>query len=300
MSNTEFDLKSYQAHCQQRVNTRLELWLARQNGLAPRLVDAMRYATFNGGKRVRPVLAYAAAEALGGNPDHVDDIAAALEMVHSYSLVHDDLPAMDDDDLRRGKPTCHIAFDEATAILAGDALQCLAFEVLTRSDAPLDALIRLQLIQALATASGTRGMAGGQALDLMGEGKTLSLEQLETIHAHKTGSLIRASVRMGALTVPGVTTAQLDALDRYAGAIGLAFQVHDDILDVVGDTAVLGKQQGADAALAKATYPAILGLQQAQQLARDLCDQALAALQSLDGRAEPLRALARYIVSRQH
>lgn len=300
MSNTEFDLNAYQSHCQQRVNARLELWLARQNGLAPRLVDAMRYATFNGGKRVRPVLAYAAAEALGGNPDHVDDIAAALEMVHSYSLVHDDLPAMDDDDLRRGKPTCHIAFDEATAILAGDALQCLAFEVLTRSDAPLDALIRLQLIQALATASGTRGMAGGQALDLMGEGKILSLEQLETIHAHKTGSLIRASVRMGALTVPDVTTAQLEALDQYAGAIGLAFQVQDDILDVVGDTATLGKQQGADAALAKATYPSLLGLEQARQLAQDLCDQALAALQPLDGRAEPLRALARYIVSRQH
>ena len=299
MSNL-FDLDAYLTRCQQRVNARLDLWLTRQNGLAPRLADAMRYATFNGGKRVRPVLAYAAAEALGGDPAHADDIAAALEMVHSYSLVHDDLPAMDDDDLRRGKPTCHIAFDEATAILAGDALQCLAFEVLACSDAPLDATVRLQVIQALATASGTRGMAGGQALDLSAEGQALTLEQLEDIHAHKTGSLIRASVRMGALTVPDVTAAQLDALDHYAGAIGLAFQVQDDILDVVGDTATLGKKQGADAALAKATYPALLGLEQAQKLARDLCNEAQEALTTLDGRAEPLRALARYIVSRQH
>ena len=230
----------------------------------------------------------------------MDDIAAALEMVHSYSLVHDDLPAMDDDALRRGKPTCHIAFDEATAILAGDALQCLAFEVLANAPSSLEAGVRLELIRTLANASGSLGMAGGQALDLLAEGQTLTLEQLETIHIHKTGCLIRASVRMGALTVPAVSTATLEALDRYAHAIGLAFQVQDDILDVIGDTATLGKHQGADQALAKATYPAILGLEQAQALARTLCDQALAALADLDGRAEPLRALARYIVSRQH
>lgn len=301
MAHTEqFDLDGYQRACQARVNARMDHWLKQQNGLAPRLVEAMAYATFNGGKRVRPVLAYAAAEALGGRQDMVDDIAAALEMVHSYSLVHDDLPAMDDDDLRRGKPTCHIAFDEATAILAGDALQCLAFEVLARSDKPLPAEIRLQLIEALASASGTRGMAGGQALDLAAEGKTLTLEQLETIHIHKTGCLIRASVRMGALTVAGASTRQLAALDAYAHAIGLAFQVHDDVLDVIGDTATLGKQQGSDQALAKATYPAILGLDAAQALARSLCDQAQAALADFDQRAEPLRALARYIVSRQH
>ncbi len=295
-----FDLDAYQRSCQARVNACMDTWLQQQNGLAPRLVEAMRYATFNGGKRVRPILAYAAAEALGGSAERVDDIAAALEMVHSYSLVHDDLPAMDDDDLRRGKPTCHIAFDEATAILAGDALQCLAFEVLASSTQLLSDKVRLQLIQTLASASGTQGMAGGQALDLAAEGQNLTLEQLETIHIHKTGCLIRASVHMGALTVEGVSEAQFQALDRYAHAIGLAFQVHDDVLDVIGDTATLGKQQGADQALAKATYPAILGLDKAQALAQSLCDEALAALASLDGRAEPLRALARYIISRAH
>lgn len=295
-----FDLDAYQLTCQQRVNARMGYWLDQQNGLAPRLLDAMRYATFNGGKRVRPILAYAAAEALGGRVDAVDDIAAALEMVHSYSLVHDDLPAMDNDSLRRGKPTCHIAFDEATAILAGDALQCLAFEVLAASPAVLAPAVRLELIRLLASASGTQGMAGGQALDLAAEGQTLTLEQLETIHVHKTGCLIRASVRMGALTVAAATPAQLDALDRYAHAIGLAFQVQDDILDVIGDTATLGKTQGSDQALAKATYPQILGLEAAQALAQSLCDQALAALETLDQRAEPLRALARYIVSRTY
>lgn len=297
---TAFDLDGYLIRCQQQVNERLDFWLSRQHGIAPRLADAMRYATFNGGKRVRPVLAYAAAEALGGDWQTVDDIAAALEMVHSYSLVHDDLPAMDDDDLRRGKPTCHIAFDEATAILAGDALQCLAFEVLTRSESPLPATTRLQLIQILASASGTQGMAGGQALDLAAEGQALSLEELETIHIHKTGCLIRASVHMGALTVAGATPARLAALDRYAHAVGLAFQVQDDILDVVGDTLVLGKQAGADQELAKATYPSILGLEAARQLAQALCDQALESLAGFDQRATPLRALARYIVSRQH
>lgn len=295
-----FDLAAYQQDCQARVNTRMEYWLARQNGLAPRLLEAMRYATFNGGKRVRPLLAYSAAAALGGTHETVDDIAAALEMVHSYSLVHDDLPAMDNDHLRRGKPTCHIAFDEATAILAGDALQCLAFEVLAASPAPFTAEVRLELIRLLACASGTQGMAGGQALDLSAEGQTLTLDQLETIHIHKTGSLIRASVRMGALTVDAVNQAELDALDRYAHAIGLAFQVQDDILDVIGDTATLGKTQGSDQALAKATYPSILGLASAQSLAQSLCDQALEALQLLGSRAEPLRALARYIVSRHH
>lgn len=300
MSTPLFDLDAYLTRCQARVNARMDHWLQQQGALAPRLVEAMHYAVFNGGKRVRPVLAYAAAEALGGDPGQVDDIASTLEMVHSYSLVHDDLPAMDNDDLRRGKPTCHIAFDEATAILAGDALQCLAFEVLATSPAPLKPAVRLELIRLLANASGTQGMAGGQALDLAAEGQSLSLEQLETIHIHKTGCLIRASVRMGALTVDAATPDTLAALDRYAHAVGLAFQVQDDILDVIGDTATLGKQSGADQALAKATYPGILGLPAAQSLAQSLCDQAVAALAPLDNRADPLRALARYIVSRQH
>lgn len=296
----EFQLDQYLKQCQQQVNQRLEYWLQQQNGLAPRLVEAMRYATFNGGKRVRPVLAYAAAQAVDGETTLADDVAAALEMVHSYSLVHDDLPAMDDDDLRRGKPTCHIAFDEATAILAGDALQCLAFEVLTRSPVPMADRTRLRLIQLLATNSGTQGMAGGQALDLAAEGQQLTLQQLETIHHHKTGCLIRASVAMGALTRPEVNEDQLQALDHYAQAIGLAFQVQDDILDVIGETEQLGKQQGADLALAKATYPGLLGLEQAQQLARELSEKAITALQNFGPSATPLRELARYIVSRSH
>lgn len=295
-----FDLPQYLESCQQQVNKRLEYWLKQQNGLAPRLVDAMTYATFNGGKRVRPVLTYAAAKAVGGDPNTADDVAAALEMVHSYSLVHDDLPSMDDDDLRRGKPTCHIAFDEATAILAGDALQCLAFEVLACSPIELNANTRLRLIQLLASNSGTQGMAGGQALDLAAEGQSLTLAELETIHHHKTGCLIRASVAMGALTFPQVTETQLQALDNYAQAIGLAFQVQDDILDVIGDTEQLGKQQGADQALKKVTYPSLLGLEQAQQKARNLCEAAVSALADFDNRAEPLRQLAHYIVSRSH
>ena len=295
-----FDLPQYLADCQRQVNERLEYWLNQQNGLAPRLVEAMTYATFNGGKRVRPVLAYAAAAAVGGDPKQADDVAAALEMVHSYSLVHDDLPSMDDDDLRRGKPTCHIAFDEATAILAGDALQCLAFEVLTCSPISLNAETRLRLIRLLATNSGTQGMAGGQALDLAAEGQSLTLDELETIHHHKTGCLIRASVAMGALTCPTVTETQLQALDRYALAIGLAFQVQDDILDVIGDTEQLGKQQGADQALEKVTYPSLLGLEQAQTKARDLCATAVSSLQSFASDADPLRELAHYIVSRSH
>ncbi|MEE2729711.1 MAG: farnesyl diphosphate synthase [Pseudomonadota bacterium] len=295
-----FDLNRYLEQCQRQVNARLAFWLEQQNGLAPRLVEAMNYATFNGGKRVRPVLAYAAAAAVGGDPLQADDVAAALEMVHSYSLVHDDLPSMDNDDLRRGKPTCHIAFDEATAILAGDALQCLAFEVLACSPVELKAEVRLRLIRLLATNSGTRGMAGGQALDLAAEGQRLTLEALETIHHHKTGCLIRASVAMGALTWPQVSEAQLSALDHYAQAIGLAFQVQDDILDVVGDTQQLGKQQGADQALEKVTYPSLLGLESARQKARDLCNNAVAALADFDQRAEPLRQLAHYIVSRSH
>ncbi len=295
-----FDLQQYLAACQQQVNQLLEYWLKQQNGLAPTLVDAMHYATFNGGKRIRPVLAYAAATAVGGDHHQADDVAAALEMVHSYSLVHDDLPAMDNDALRRGKPTCHIAFDEATAILAGDALQCLAFEVLACSPITHSDTTRLRLIQLLATNSGTQGMAGGQALDLAAEGETLTLQELETIHQHKTGCLIRASVAMGALTCPGVSDTELLALDRYAQAVGLAFQVQDDILDVIGETELLGKQQGADQALAKATYPSILGLEQARQLARDLCHKAVAALTDFSPQADPLRSLADYIVSRSH
>lgn len=297
---TTFDLEPYLVRCQQRVNERLEFWLSQDAPLSPRLLAATRYATFNGGKRIRPVLAFAAAEAVGGHADQALDVACALEMVHSYSLVHDDLPAMDDDDLRRGKPTCHIAFDEATAILAGDSLQCLAFEVLAGSPFDVDADIRLQMIRIMARASGTEGMAGGQALDLEAEGLPLTLEQLEKIHLHKTGCLIQASVEMGALTHRATTPQQIHALDQYAAAIGLAFQVQDDILDVIGDTKQLGKTQGADLALKKATYPAILGLERATHLANELSEQAISALADFGVTATPLRELARYIVSRSH
>lgn len=299
-NNPAFDLGRYLDACQQRVNARMKYWLDQQSPLAPHLADAMRYAVMIGGKRLRPVLAYASAEALGASPLQADDAASALEVLHSYSLVHDDLPAMDNDELRRGQPTCHIAFGEATAILAGDALQCLAFEILSGSDlASMTASTKLAMIHALATASGTHGMAGGQALDLDAEGKALTLTQLETIHRLKTGHLIRASVKLGALAAQADAPA-VQALDRYADAVGLAFQVHDDILDVIGDTAVLGKKPGADEALEKATYPKLLGLEAAKALAIELRDQALQAIARFDDRATPLRAIADYIVTRNH
>jgi len=301
MPNTiDFDLPSYLQQCQEKVDARLEHWLAEQPSVSNHLAEAMHYAIFNGGKRVRPILVFAAAEALGAEASQAVDAACALEMVHAYSGVHDELPAMDDDDLRRGKPTCHIAFDEATAILAGDSLQCFAFEVLTESDLPaMTDNIKLSMIRTLAKASGTIGMAGGQALDLASEGKQLTLEELETVHRHKTGCLIRASVSMGGMIAQG-NKQQMQALDQYADAIGLAFQVQDDILDIISDTETLGKQQGADIALNKATYPNILGLEAAKQLAQDLNQKAQSALASFDKNALPLRALANYIVSRSH
>ena len=299
ISNDE--LSHYIAASQERVNERLRYWLDHQERLAPRLVDAMRYATFNGGKRVRPVLAFAAVEALGGNVEDAIDAACALEMVHSYSLVHDDLPAMDDDDLRRGQPTCHIAFDEATAILAGDSLQCLAFEVLSNS--PLHAMdnnTKINMVLCLSRASGTAGMAGGQALDLEAEGRQSSLNELEKIHRHKTGKLISASVQMGAMVARDVSDSHLKALNEYADAIGLAFQVWDDVLDLIGDTATLGKTQGADVALNKSTYPQLLGLEKAKAYAAELDDRAQQALATFDHKADTLRALSRYIVTRTH
>ena len=296
----EFDLPTYLQQCQEKVDARLAHWLVKQPSVSDHLAEAMHYAIFNGGKRIRPILVFAAAEALGADKNQAIDAACALEMVHAYSLVHDDLPAMDNDDLRRGKPTCHIAFDEATAILAGDSLQCFAFEVLTESDLPaMSDNIKLSMIRTLAKASGTIGMAGGQALDLASEGKKLTLEELETVHRHKTGCLIRASVAMGGMIAQG-NKQQMQALDLYADAIGLAFQVQDDILDIISDTETLGKQQGADIALNKATYPHILGLENAKQLAQALNQKAQNALASFDEKASPLRTLANYIVSRSH
>lgn len=295
------NLRDYQATCQQRVDAALQALLATPRSELERLYRAMAYSVVNGGKRVRPLLVYAACQTLGGAPQRADGAACAVELIHAYSLVHDDLPAMDDDDLRRGQPTTHIAFDEACAILAGDGLQALAFEVLADAARnPQDAETRLAMISALARAAGPAGMVGGQAIDLGSVGQRLDQGALETMHRHKTGALIEASVCLGALASGRSDATSLDALQRYARAIGLAFQVQDDILDVESDTATLGKTQGKDQAHDKPTYPALLGLDAAKVYAIELRDQALAALQPFDARADALRELARYIVERRH
>jgi len=261
---------------------------------------AMRYSTLGGGKRLRPCLAYSAALACGGTLEQADASAAAVEMIHAYSLIHDDLPAMDDDDLRRGKPTCHVAFNEATAILAGDALQALAFEVLANdTGADRDAATQVEMLRLLALACGSQGMAGGQAIDLDAVGRSLTRDELERMHAHKTGALIRASVQLGALAAGERDAARIAALLRYGQALGLAFQIRDDILDIEGETHVIGKPQGSDAAQNKPTYPAILGLAESRALAAQLRAEAIAALAGFDARAEHLRDLAHYSVDRE-
>ena len=266
------------------------------------LVQAMHYGALLGGKRLRPFLVYATGHMFNVSQSTLDAPAAAVECIHAYSLIHDDLPAMDDDDLRRGQPTCHIKFGEANAVLAGDALQTLAFSILSEAPMPdVSDRDRLAMVAELAQASGVAGMCGGQALDLEAEGHQVDLTSLERIHRHKTGALIRAAVRLGALIAGERGRAALPVLDNYAQCIGLAFQVQDDILDVVGDTATLGKRQGADQQLGKSTYPALLGLEQARIKARDLIDDAHRSLaqlaaQSLDTSA--LVALANYIIQR--
>lgn len=292
------DFAGYLGDCQQRINTFLLEHLQQRQPRLQRLFEAMRYSVTIGGKRVRPLLAYAACEALGGSRQQADVAAAAVELIHAYSLIHDDLPAMDDDDLRRGQPTCHRAFDEASAILAGDGLQALAFDWLSRLGDYPDS-IRLQMIQRLAQAAGPLGMVGGQAIDLGAVGEKIDLDTLENMHRHKTGALIRASVQLGALASGQASPAQLQALSDYAEAIGLAFQVQDDILDIESDTSVLGKQQGSDLARDKPTYPALLGLDGARDKAVQLRDQALHSLAGFDLRAERLRQLADYIVHRR-
>jgi len=293
-------IKTYQAASQKRVNAALDtLFVAPSAGLA-RLYEAMRYSVMNGGKRVRPLLVYAACEALGGKPEQANGAACAVELIHAYSLVHDDLPAMDDDDLRRGQPTTHKAFDEACAILAGDGLQSLAFSALLDPRlSDLSAEIRLSMVSTLAQAAGPAGMVGGQAIDLGSVGLKLDQKALETMHRHKTGALIEASVTLGALASADAQKDELKSLQTYAQAIGLAFQVQDDILDVESDTATLGKRQGADIARDKPTYPALLGLEAAKAYALELRDQALHALRPFDAAAEPFRELARYIVERR-
>jgi farnesyl diphosphate synthase len=261
---------------------------------------AMHYAVLGGGKRLRPLLVYAAAQAFGETGMQLDAAACAVELIHAYSLVHDDLPAMDDDALRRGRPTCHIVFGEAMAILAGDALQALAFEILAEiPTGTIDAATVITMLRVLGLACGAEGMAGGQALDLAATGRTLSLIELEHMHARKTGALIRASVRLGAL-VAGADAAALDALDRYAHAVGLAFQVRDDILDVEGESAVIGKTAGKDAAADKPTFPSIIGLDASHARLAELTATALEAIRPLGARAALLAELAHYSAQRQN
>lgn len=264
-----------------------------------RLHDAMRYAVLGPGKRVRPVLVYATGETFGTSMNSLHASAVAVELIHAYSLIHDDLPAMDDDDLRRGRPTCHKQFDEATAILAGDALQALAFEVIAQCDGvDVAAPRRIDMLRTLAHASGSEGMAGGQAMDLAAVGSRISLQELEKMHLHKTGALIRASIRLGYLSSDIDDDEIAERLDIYARCIGLAFQVHDDILDVEGDTEIIGKPQGSDSAQNKPTYPNILGMAEAKNTAQRLCDEALESLETLGPKADTLRQIAAYIVNR--
>lgn len=279
-----------------RVDARLEALFGERGAVVPRLDAAMRHGVLVGGKRLRPVLVYAAGRALEAEERALDAPAMAIELIHAYSLVHDDLPAMDDDDLRRGQPTVHKAYDEATAILAGDALQALAFEVLAGSEHPrLPAMIRT-----LAEAAGRDGMVAGQALDLAAVGGHPDVAALATMHGHKTGALIRAAVRLGGLAAVPEADHRLAALDTYARAIGLAFQIHDDVLDVTGDAATLGKATGADAARDKPTYPTLMGLEGARRRSRELVEEAVAALAPLGEGADSLAALARYMIERDH
>jgi len=291
-------LRAYLRECQDRVEAALETRLPPAGTPPARLHEAMRYAVLGGGKRIRPLLVYAAGAVVGAPAEALDDAACAVELIHAYSLVHDDLPAMDDDDLRRGRPTCHRAYDEATAILVGDALQTLAFEVL--SAAPGAPASRLAMVETLAAASGSRGMAGGQAFDLAAVARELTLVELERLHIHKTGALIRASVRLGTLGAPAADPGVVRSLDRYAKCIGLAFQIQDDILDVEGDPALIGKTRGKDAAHHKPTYPALLGLAGAREKCALLLEDALGCLANLGEAAQPLRWLADYIVARNH
>lgn len=282
-----------------RVEAQLAQKLTNRQAIEPRLQQAMHYSLFNGGKRMRPTLVYLAAEFCGAKDGSADNAACALEAIHSYSLVHDDLPAMDDDDLRRGKPTCHIAFDEATAILAGDALLTWAFELLSEPNPSLSPTQQLQMVNALAKASGDLGMVDGQAFDLNSVGKSLNLEQLKAMHAAKTGALINVSLELGALAANAGSTERA-ALKQYGDALGLAFQIKDDLLDIEGDTATLGKPQGSDIARNKPTYPALVGLAQCREWLEELRQQAVSALEPFGTRSLALRALAQYVIDRDH
>ena len=294
-----FDLNAYFAERIERINAALESIL-KTSARPDRLLEAMNYSLMAEGKRFRPVLCVAAAEAVGGDLEDVLPAACALEMVHTYSLIHDDLPAMDDDDLRRGQPTCHKAFDEATAILAGDALLTLAFQTLSSIAAGRDqqAVKWLRVIQLISHAAGYCGMIQGQMLDIASEGSQLTLNELKSLHRLKTGALIEVSSQCGAELVDA-NSSQIQLIENYAQYIGLAFQVSDDILNVEGDPAIMGKAVGTDKLRQKSTYPSLLGLEESKTFARKLVDNALQSLESFDQKAEPLRAIARYIIDRK-
>ena len=299
MANPTADFAAWAGAIQARVETALGRFLPAGDHLPARLHQAMRYAVLGGGKRVRPLLAFAAGEATGAEQARLEVVACAVELIHTYSLVHDDLPCMDDDVLRRGKPTVHVEYDEATALLVGDALQSLAFELLAGHRAARDAETRLDMIRTLALASGSRGMAGGQAIDLASVGKSLTVPELELMHIHKTGALIRAAVRLGAQAGEPLPPERFECLDRYAKCVGLAFQVVDDVLDTEASTATLGKTAGKDHAQGKPTYVSALGLERSKELAGELRCEARAALKGFGASAGRLAALADFIVLRK-
>lgn len=298
--STPHAFQSHLSGYQKRVNTALDKYLPSDDPPEHNLAEAIRYSVIGGGKRIRPAMVYAAGEAMGVSTDLLDIPACAVEMIHAYSLIHDDLPAMDDDDLRRGRATCHKAFDEATAILAGDALQALAYEILAKDDhKKLTPEHRINMLSLLTEASGAHGMAGGQAVDLASVGKQLTLEQLEHMHQLKTGALIRASILLGGMCKQDITQDEINMLSNYAQCIGLSFQIQDDILDVISDTETLGKPQGSDQEQEKPTFPAILGLETSKKRALEQHEKALKILQPLDEKADNLRLLSAYIVERQ-
>ncbi|HCE5210275.1 TPA: (2E,6E)-farnesyl diphosphate synthase [Vibrio parahaemolyticus] len=286
---------------QERNNQQLNLWLEQLPYQEQPLIQAMKYGLLLGGKRVRPFLVYITGQMLGCKPEDLDTPASAIECIHAYSLIHDDLPAMDDDDLRRGQPTCHIKFDEATAILTGDALQTLAFTII--ADGPLNPSAesqRVNMIKALAHSSGANGMCVGQALDLGAENRQVSLAEMEEIHRKKTGALIDCAVKLGALAAGEKGIEVLPHLERYSKAIGLAFQVQDDILDIISDTETLGKPQGSDQELNKSTYPSLLGLEGAIEKAHTLLQEALQALEAIPYNTQLLEEFARYVIERKN
>ena len=295
----DFDLTNYLNDKKELINSELDK-IFRNFASSRHIVKAMKYSLMAGGKRIRPILCLAAIEAVGGNLESALPAACALEMIHTYSLIHDDLPAMDDDELRRGKPTCHVAFDDATAILAGDALLTLAFQILS---SPVkikesEALIWLNVIHVISIAVGYKGMIDGQMKDIISEGTSLSLDDLENMHALKTGALIEASIFSGAILGNG-SQEQIKQLGIYAKNIGLAFQVTDDILNVEGNPAVMGKAVGTDKNRKKSTYPLIMGLNESKEFATDIINNALKSIELFDNKADPLRAVARYILKRK-